>query len=219
MSDSPQTPEHPKPSVPKPNIPKPNIPTPTAAKTPAPNLTPRQPSPPVSKLESGALEKSPEPEPVAAEAAPEHPPVPETILHKRLIAAVIDGLLAGAISFLLQTVLPGQALDKIGFAVAVAYILLRDSLPFLGGQSIGKKAMAIRACTTEGSPLSNRLKTGVIRNILLIIPVMPLVELFILYSREDGPKRGLRLGDEFAGTMVRAEPLSAPAAAEVSEES
>lgn len=213
MSDSDSAPKTPKPSIPKPSLPKPSLPTPSVAKTPTPSLTPREAAPPISRVDSGAMEK-PSVEKVAAETAQEVADVEETILHKRLLAGVIDAILAGALWGTLQAILPGTALDKLAAGVACAYLLLKDALPFLNGQSVGKKAMGLRAFSSTGKPLTNDYKASAIRNVLLIIPVMPLVELILLFKREDDAKQGLRLGDEFAHTMVKAEAAATTAVGE-----
>ena len=80
--------------------------------------------------------------------------------------------------------------------------MTRDSLPFLGGQSVGKKAMKLRVVTQQGASLVNNWEAALIRNAVLAIPLFGFVELIILLTREDKPERGLRLGDEWAKTKV-----------------
>lgn len=146
------------------------------------------------------------------------PVAEETILHKRLLAALIDFAAAFGISLVASLVLP-DSLQKVGWALQIGYLLTRDCLPFLDGQSLGKKALHLRAVTSEGLPLTNQWQPGILRNILFVVPVVgPLVELIILYTREEKPEQGLRLGDGFAGTKVVQVPRD-PAHAEVEEES
>ena len=83
-----------------------------------------------------------------------------------------------------------------------AYIVMRDCLPFLDGQSIGKKALGLRAVTTQGNNLSGNWSPGLIRNAVLLIPFFPLVELIILCTKQNAPEGLLRLGDQWAGTKV-----------------
>jgi len=155
--------------------------------------------PPVEETAPPPVEES-VPPPVE-ESAP--PPVeesetiaPEQILAttgNRILAVLIDGLIAGAITGLLA------AVAGIGPIIGLAYMLTRDALPFLDGQSIGKKAMKLRAISSEtGKPLTSNWGPSVIRNIVLYIPLFPLVELFILSSN----KEGQRLGDQWAKTKV-----------------
>jgi len=119
----------------------------------------------------------------------------------RVIAMLIDCVVVIGINITLTMLLPGFA-TKIAWLAGVAYMLLRDSMPFLGGQSIGKKAMKIRAVTLDDKPLTGNWEKAVIRNLILVIPPLGLIELFILLTREDKPDRGRRLGDEWAKTKV-----------------
>ena len=82
--------------------------------------------------------------------------------------------------------------------IGVVYMLLRDSLPFLDGQSVGKKVLKIRAVTSEGATLSGNWGPGIIRNIVLLIPFFPIVELIVMATNADG----LRLGDQWGKTKV-----------------
>lgn len=106
----------------------------------------------------------------------------------RIVAYIIDAIIMGLMSFI----------PYVGWIAAVAYGLTRDSLPFLEGQSIGKKAMGLRAVTEDGLPLTNNWGPGIIRNIVLLIPLFPLVELIVLLTND----KGLRLGDQWAKTKV-----------------
>jgi uncharacterized RDD family membrane protein YckC len=109
----------------------------------------------------------------------------------RIVAYLIDVLVAGAASFI----------PYIGWVLSIGYWLTRDALPFLDGQSIGKKAMKIRAVTENGVALTNNWNASVIRNIALIIPIFPLIELIVMLTNP----RKQRLGDQWAKTLVVAE--------------
>ena len=119
----------------------------------------------------------------------------------RCIAAIIDIVVAAGITIGLDLILPDFA-GKIAWLAGAAYLVTRDSLPFLGGQSIGKKAMKIQAVTLEGNSLVGTWNSAIARNLVLIIPLFALVELFVLLTREEKPERGRRLGDEWAKTKV-----------------
>jgi uncharacterized RDD family membrane protein YckC len=94
--------------------------------------------------------------------------------------------------------------------VMLAFILTRDGLPFLNGQSPGKTAMKIKAVTVDGKSLAGNWQPAVIRNAVLLIPLFPVVELVVLLTREDKPDQGIRLGDEWAKTrVVKADPPTA----------
>ena len=92
--------------------------------------------------------------------------------------------------------------STLGVAASAGYLLLRDSLPFLDGQSIGKKAINLRAVTEDGKSLSGNWNAGLIRNIPMVIPIFPLVELIVLLVNKDKPGGLRRLGDQWAKTKV-----------------
>ncbi len=128
----------------------------------------------------------------------------------RVIAAVIDVMIAVGLLIALAIVLP-LSMRRLGWAVGIGYLLTRDSLPFLGGKSVGKKAMHLRVETLEGQSLTGNWQTGLIRNALLCLPgVGVFLELYILLSREGKPDQGRRLGDEWARTRVVVEPTQEP---------
>jgi len=106
----------------------------------------------------------------------------------RILAYLIDALIVGALSFV----------PYVGWIAAVAYFLTRDGLPFLDGQSIGKKAMNIRAVTETGENLTNNWGPVIIRNVVLFIPLFPLIELIVMLTND----KKQRLGDQWAKTRV-----------------
>lgn len=123
----------------------------------------------------------------------------------RAVAAMIDWVVATGLWIGLTWILPGFA-EGLGWMIAFGYFVARDTLPFLGGQSVGKKAMKLRAVTLEGQPIIGNWEKALIRNGVLVIPLFALVELYILLTREEQPQRGMRLGDEWAKTKVILEP-------------
>lgn len=126
-------------------------------------------------------------------------------LATRIIAGVIDAVLAGVLLSTLVTILPFFA-GTIGFLAYAGYMICRDSLPFLGGQSVGKKIMKIRAVTLDGQSLVGKWEVSLLRSGALIIGPFSIVEIIILATREGKPDAGRRLGDEWAKTKVIAEP-------------
>ena len=125
----------------------------------------------------------------------------ETLFPQRILAGVIDYVIASFLVLISMAILP----DLLGFVanlVFVAYLLFKDSIPFLGGQSFGKKITKIQAVTESGEPLTKDLKAGLIRNVFAAIPILAIVEVFILQSREKAENAGSRLGDDFAKTKV-----------------
>lgn len=119
----------------------------------------------------------------------------------RIIAALIDMLVAAGITILGLLVLP-DFLSKIVWLAGMAYMITRDSLSFLGGQSVGKKVMNIRVVTQDGQPLTGNWEKAAIRNAILVIPFLNLVELAVLLMRDNQSERGRRLGDDWAKTKV-----------------
>lgn len=132
-------------------------------------------------------------------------------LNNRILAAVIDVVVAAGVYVAAVWLLP-SFLERLAGLAGIAYFIARDWLPFLEGQSVGKKAMRLRAVTMDGKPLTGSWQPSLIRNGVLVIPFFGLIELFVLFTREDKPGHGLRLGDEWAGTKVIAEPAQAAAA-------
>lgn len=105
------------------------------------------------------------------------------------MAVLIDGLIIMAFSIV----------PVIGFLVGVAYMLTRDALPFLDGQSVGKKVMKLRAVSSEtNAPLTNNWGASVVRNVVLYIPFFAIVELVVLSNSPENR----RLGDQWAKTKV-----------------
>jgi uncharacterized RDD family membrane protein YckC len=195
-------------------LPKPVIPTPHI---PPPNLTPPPPPPqsPMDRAPASSPPPMPSGEPavkVTIRTGDEDVPVAGSAVpfNTRAVAAVIDMVLASGVMMLIAF-LDLPLVGNLAWVVAAAYVVTRDSLPFLGGQSVGKKAMKIRAVTLDGKPLTGNWEAGGIRSGVLLIPFFSLVELFILLTRENGVDRGRRLGDEWAKTKVIFEPQPSPA--------
>jgi len=128
----------------------------------------------------------------------------QATLGQRAGACLIDFVIASVAASIVSTMI-SQVSSMLGFLLffsGIAYILVRDSLPFLDGQSLGKKMLGLRAVTTDGQSLSGNWQPGMLRNVILVIPVMSLVELIILFTKKDAPEGLLRLGDQWAGTKV-----------------
>lgn len=179
--------------------PPPVLPPPDLSRTPPPPVIPA----PAPSSQAGAA-------PVAVKVrirTPDEVPVDDSpfkgvaSFNTRFAAAAIDWVVAGSLMACTVWVLPGSP-SRLGALVAIAYLLTRDSLPFLGGQSVGKKAMCLKVVTAGDASLAGNWKAGAIRNAILVIPPLPLLEIFLLLKREESPERGRRLGDEWAGTRV-----------------
>lgn len=101
---------------------------------------------------------------------------------------MIDMLLVALVAFI----------PVLGWLVGLAYVLTRDALPFLDGQSIGKKLIGLRVVDESGAARTGNYGPNVIRNAVLFIPFFPLVELVVLLTNKDT----LRLGDQWGKTTV-----------------
>jgi uncharacterized RDD family membrane protein YckC len=106
----------------------------------------------------------------------------------RIVAYLIDMIIIIFLAFI----------PILGWIAGLAYAVTRDGLPFLDGQSVGKKVMKIRAVTQDGQPLTNNWGPAIVRNIVLFIPFFPIVELVVMLTN---PNK-LRLGDQWAKTKV-----------------
>ena len=123
----------------------------------------------------------------------------ETDLVKRFLGAFIDVIVAGVLASIVGQIFGESFLSYLVWGLVM---LTKDSLPFLEGQSIGKKVMKMKAVKEDGSSLSADWVSGATRNILLAIPVAGVIECFILLTRSGNPGDGLRLGDDWAKTKV-----------------
>lgn len=87
---------------------------------------------------------------------------PKADLVKRFLAALIDGLLAGAIALVFG--LFGTFMSGVGTLIGAAYILVRDGIetPYTDGRSVGKKVIGLRPVTLDGAPMT--VETSVRRN-------------------------------------------------------
>jgi uncharacterized RDD family membrane protein YckC len=171
---------------------------------PPPDLPP--PPPPVS---IPTISEMPPPRPVESSTPPAKPVVDEdddeeeevpgsdAPFEKRAIAGIIDGFVACALSWVVAMIIP-----KLATLAWIAYMLVRDALPFMEGHSLGKRIMKIKAVTLEGKSLSGDWGTSVIRNLLLAIPFVNLIEVVVLFTRKDKGGSLRRLGDEWAKTKV-----------------
>jgi uncharacterized RDD family membrane protein YckC len=122
----------------------------------------------------------------------------------RFLAMVID-LAIGLGLYLSVIIFANMTLDFFKIFASplfIAFILTRDGLPFLGGQSPGKTAMKIKAVTIGGESLAGNWQPALIRNAVLLIPLFGFVELIVLLNREEKKDQGIRLGDELAKTRV-----------------
>jgi uncharacterized RDD family membrane protein YckC len=109
---------------------------------------------------------------------------------KRWAAAFLDGVL----------VMPLGLIPLLGILVALVYLFTKDTLPFLNGQSIGKKAMGLRVVReSTGQPITGDYAAGVVRQLSLMIPIFGIIDALCVFS--ESHKRQ-RFGDRWAKTIV-----------------
>ncbi|MCH7226503.1 RDD family protein [Haloferula sp. A504] len=163
---------------------------------PPPPAVPVDPPPPEPKQKASSVR-------VTEDSSEEDEGVPGGIppVNTRIIAAIIDLLVATGIYWTAAMILP-DVLDRLSWILWAAYLVTRDSLPFLKGQSIGKMAMKLKVEKQGGGDITGDWQAAIVRNIALLIPLFGLVEAIVLFTREDKPEKGLRLGDEWAKTKV-----------------
>ena len=114
----------------------------------------------------------------------------------RFVAVFIDNLVGYAGILVLSVV--SYKLAMLGYLIYLGYMLTRDSLPFLNGQSVGKKLMGIKVIKEDtGADIMGDYGTGVVRTIPQVIPLLNLVDALVIFR--DNSKR---FGDEWAKTIV-----------------
>ena len=146
---------------------------------------------------SSSSSPTPSPEPVAP--APTPPPAQPSSestemagAGERFIAFLIDY----AIIFVV-VIIPVIGWT-IGALVAMVYSLTKDALPFLNGQSIGKKAMKLRVVKEDTkAPITNDYGSAIVRQVSLMIPIFGIVDAFMVLSESKK-----RFGDQWAKTIV-----------------
>ena len=168
--------------------------------SPPPSASTGEPSARVKLRKAGDPINLAEDEPRGPQIAPFNP---------RVVAALIDLGVSIGVTLGLFWLLPDFA-DWLAQLTGIAYFVTRDSLPFLGAQSVGKKAMKLTVSTLDGQSLAENWQVALIRNGILLIPLVALLELYILLNRENGVTRGRRLGDEWAKTRVLVEEKPVP---------
>lgn len=171
-------------------------PAPEVPATPPPEVPATPPPPP-------PVEEAPEPSQAAQTAIPSG----KADIGKRIIAALIDGLIAGVAGFI----------PVIGGLAGAAYMLVRDGveLDFMDLRSLGKKVMKLRPVRLDGQPMD--IVTSIKRNIpfaigplIMVVPILGwvigpivaliigIIEIILVLTDPDGR----RMGDKFADTKV-----------------
>jgi uncharacterized RDD family membrane protein YckC len=126
-------------------------------------------------------------------------------LFKRFFARLLDRLFAiflVFIGFKFVKLFDNSDSESIGILVgillALIYLLVKDALPFLNGQSLGKKAMSIRVIdNNNASMITNEYGKAISREIVQWIPLLNIIDAIMVFS-----DNGRRLGDKWADTYV-----------------
>ncbi|WP_291856892.1 hypothetical protein [Marinilabilia sp.] len=108
-------------------------------------------------------------------------------LSERLLAGLVDIVIAILISLF----------PKIGWMFGLIYLLSKDSLSFLNGQSFGKKLFNLRTVALPHyASLSGWPEKSIIRGLVQIIPVLNIIDLYYLTTQK------VRIADRWAETRV-----------------
>ncbi len=176
---------------------------------PPPDMPPPPPViPPVSAAPRVDPYVAPKPDPsISMDGEVASGSATEAAFDTRLIGALIDVGVGIAIYIVFSRISSGLAL-----LAELAYFFVRDALPFLDGQSVGKKLMKTKAVDLNGKSLSGNWQASIVRNISWIIPFFPFVEIYILNKKKSEGQPLRRFGDEWAKTKVVIVPETPPAA-------
>jgi uncharacterized RDD family membrane protein YckC len=134
-----------------------------------------------------------------------HPPLILKIMEDKVLATPGQRIIA----YLIDVFLPyipiiilgfiHVSLAMIGYLAMLGYLFMRDALPFLNGQSIGKKLMKIRVVMQEtGEPITGNYGASAMRMVPFLIPFFGIVEAYFLFTKPDHR----RFGDEWGKTTV-----------------
>ncbi|MDD5130343.1 MAG: RDD family protein [Candidatus Omnitrophica bacterium] len=110
--------------------------------------------------------------------------------NKRVCAFFIDSIIAQFIAIFISVLLG----KNFTWAIWIIVILFKDCF---NGQSAGKYLVGIQVIGEDGLPAKSA-KT-IIRNILMVIPVLPLIEYIVMLKDKVEAKR---FGDRIAKTKV-----------------
>lgn len=121
---------------------------------------------------------------------------PEATITKFRRANIILRVGSGVIDIFILLILT-YFIPILGALIGVAYYLFKDALPFLNGQSIGKKVFRIAVQNRfDNSAITNEFGLSFTRSIPVLIPILNVIELMLIFSK----KR--RFGDQWAETFV-----------------
>lgn len=106
-----------------------------------------------------------------------------------------ERLLAGAVDIVIALLI--SLFPKIGWMFGLIYLLAKDSLSFLNGQSFGKKLFNLRTIALPHyASLTGWPEKSIIRGLVQIIPILNLIDLYYLITQK------IRIADRWAETRV-----------------
>ena len=109
--------------------------------------------------------------------------------NKRVCAFLIDSIIGQTLGILVSLMLKMD----LSWVIWALYILLKDSVD---ARSIGRYCVGIQIIDETNNPA--KTSQAILRNILMVIPIFPLVEYIVLLR----DAQGRRLGDKIAKTQV-----------------
>lgn len=116
---------------------------------------------------------------------------------KRLIAFIIDSVLLMVVNQVISSVLfGGDALAAAGATTIVDLAYFIAMWTFVGGQTLGMKALGIKLVKADGTPVT--IVTAVLRYVGLIISLLLFIG--VIWIAFDKDKQGWH--DKIAGTYV-----------------
>ena len=106
---------------------------------------------------------------------------------ERLIAGIVDVTITLGLSLF----------PRIGWLFGLIYFLFKDSLPFISGQSFGRRLFNIKVVKmADGQSLVGFPDKALIRQLIYLIPILNLVELYRFLFKEE------RYGAQWTQTKV-----------------
>lgn len=109
--------------------------------------------------------------------------------NKRVCAFLIDS----CVGQFLSTFFFFTGLIQFNWIIWALYILFKDCF---NGKSLGKRLVGLQVIDLEGNVVKPR--KALLRNILMVIPIFPLIEYIVMRC----DKAGRRLGDQMAKSEV-----------------
>lgn len=109
--------------------------------------------------------------------------------NKRVCAFIIDS----CVGQLLTTFFFFSGLIQFNWVIWAVYILFKDTFD---GKSLGRRLVGLQVIDLEGNVAKPR--KALLRNILMIIPIFPVIEYIVMRC----DKSGRRLGDQMAKSQV-----------------